>query len=204
MALFIVFEGIEGCGKTTQAKRLFNYLTAQGFKTHLTKEPGGTDLGMKIRDLLLSHHTETLPPIAELLLYEADRSIHIHNVIKPFLHKDYIVISDRFYYSTIAYQHFGRGLSYDLITLLNTATTESLKPDITFLLDIPVEEAFKRLNRQRDRIESESISFHQKVREGFLTIAKQDKNIVIIDATQSPDDVFNQVLQALTPLLHKI
>ncbi|MGC8851955.1 MAG: dTMP kinase, partial [Minisyncoccia bacterium] len=78
MALFIVFEGIEGCGKTTQAKRLFNYLTAQGFNTYLTKEPGGTDLGMKIRDLLLSHHNETLPPIAELLLYEADRSIHIH------------------------------------------------------------------------------------------------------------------------------
>ncbi len=198
MGFFITFEGIEGCGKTTQAKKLYEYLNMLGFKTHLTKEPGGTLIGSEIRRILLSQWEEKFPPIAELLLYEADRSIHTNNVIKPLLQQDYIVVSDRFYDSTTAYQHYGRGIDYNFVDFLNKTVTEGLKPDITFLLDISVEEAFKRLDRKKDRIENESLDFHRKVREGFLIIAEKEKDrFIILDATKSPDDIFQEVLKAL-------
>ncbi|WP_028950841.1 dTMP kinase [Sulfurihydrogenibium subterraneum] len=199
MGIFITFEGIEGSGKSTQAKKLYEYLTNKSIKAHLTREPGGTLIGKKIREILLSHWQEKFPSIAELLLYEADRNIHVNNVIKPLLQQGYIVISDRFYDSTTAYQHYARGIDYNIIDSLNKLATEGLIPDITFLLDLSVEEAFKRLNREKDRLESENIEFHQKVREGFLKIASLEKNrVIVLDGLKTEDEIFSQILKILT------
>ncbi|MFN3788381.1 dTMP kinase [Sulfurihydrogenibium azorense] len=198
MGVFITFEGIEGSGKSTQAKRLYEYLTNIGIKAYLTREPGGTSIGKKIREILLSHWEENFPFIAELLLYQADRNIHVNNIIKPLLQQDYIVISDRFYDSTTAYQHYARGIDYSIVDYLNKLATEGIKPHITFLLDLPVQEAFKRLNREKDRLESEGLNFHQKVREGFLKIADMEKDrVIVLDGLKSPDEIFNQILNIL-------
>ncbi|MCX7760084.1 MAG: dTMP kinase [Hydrogenothermaceae bacterium] len=195
--IFITFEGIEACGKTTQSKLLYSYLIDNGYKAVLTREPGGTELGKKIREILLSHTEEKFPKIAELLLYEADRNIHIHNVIKPKLEEGFIVISDRFYDSTTAYQHYGRNIDFSIVDYLNRLATEGYKPDITFLIDIPVEKAFERL-KSKDRLESESIDFHIKVREGFLYIARKDVDrVVMLDGLQSIEDIFKQVISIL-------
>lgn len=198
MGVFITFEGIEGSGKSTQAKRLYEYLINIGIKAYLTREPGGTSIGKKIREILLSHWEENFPSIAELLLYQADRNIHVNNIIKPLLQQDYIVISDRFYDSTTAYQHYARGIDYSIVDYLNKLATEGIKPHITFLLDLPVQEAFKRLNREKDRLESEGLNFHQKVREGFLKIADMEKDrVIVLDGLKSPDEIFNQILNIL-------
>ncbi|MDM7273516.1 dTMP kinase [Sulfurihydrogenibium azorense] len=198
MGVFITFEGIEGSGKSTQAKRLYEYLINIGIKAYLTREPGGTSIGKKIREILLSHWEENFPFIAELLLYQADRNIHVNNIIKPLLQQDYIVISDRFYDSTTAYQHYARGIDYSIVDYLNKLATEGIKPHITFLLDLPVQEAFKRLNREKDRLESEGLNFHQKVREGFLKIADMEKDrVIVLDGLKSPDEIFNQILNIL-------
>lgn len=195
--IFITFEGIEASGKTTQAKMLYNYLKKNGYGTVLTREPGGTELGKRIRDILLSHCKENFPQIAELFLYEADRNIHVHNVIKPGLRKGKVVVSDRFYHSTLAYQHYARGIDFHLVNHLNEVASEGLKPDITFLLDLDVELAFTRL-KNLDRIESEGIEFHEKVREGFLQIAKLEPDrVVVIRADGSPEEIFSEVLQTL-------
>lgn len=198
MGIFITFEGIEGSGKSTQAKRLYDYLKEKKVKVYLTKEPGGTKIGQRIRDILLSHWNENFPSVAELFLYEADRNIHIHNIIKPLLQQDYILICDRFYDSTTAYQHYAGGIDYNLVDFLNKTATEGINPDITFLLDLPVEEAFKRLNREKDRMESKGIEFHKKVREGFLKIAKKEKNrVIVLDGLKNPDEIFDQILNIL-------
>ncbi|RUM62237.1 MAG: dTMP kinase [Persephonella sp.] len=198
MGLFIVFEGIDGSGKTTQAKKLYHYLKEKNLKTVLTKEPGGTEEGKKIREILLNKDY-SIPPIAELLLYEADRSIHINNFVKPKLNNNFIVISDRYIYSTLAYQHFGRGIERRIIDFLNSITTGDLIPDIVFLFDIPVEESLRRLNRfEKDRIEKESIDFHKKLREGFLKLAKENEEIFyLIDATKSIEDIFRDIKNIL-------
>jgi len=198
MGLFIVFEGIDGSGKTTQAKKLYHYLKEKNLKTVLTKEPGGTEEGKKIREILLNKDY-SIPPIAELLLYEADRSIHINNFVKPKLNNNFIVISDRYIYSTLAYQHFGRGIERRIIDFLNSITTGDLIPDIVFLFDIPVEESLRRLNRfEKDRIEKESIDFHKKLREGFLKLAKENEEIFyLIDATKSIEDIFSDIKNIL-------
>ncbi|MEJ5173086.1 MAG: dTMP kinase [Hydrogenothermaceae bacterium] len=194
---FITFEGIEACGKTTQSEILYSYLKDNGYKAVLTREPGGTELGKKIREILLSHTEEKFPELAELLLYEADRNIHIHNIIKPKVEDGFIVISDRFYDSTTAYQHYGRNIDFNIVDYLNRLATEGYKPDITFLIDIPVEKAFERL-KSKDRLESESIEFHRKVREGFLSIAQKDLDrVVVLDGLQSIEDIFKQVISIL-------
>ncbi|MCX7737985.1 MAG: dTMP kinase [Hydrogenothermaceae bacterium] len=195
--IFITFEGIEASGKTTQAKMLYSYLKEKGYRTVLTREPGGTELGKRIRDILLSHCEENFPQIAELFLYEADRNIHVHNVIKLGLQKGKVVVSDRFYHSTLAYQHYARGIDFRLVNYLNEVASEGLKPDITFLLDLDVDLAFSRL-KKLDRIESEGIEFHKKVREGFLQIAELEPDrVVVIRADGSPEEIFSEVLQTL-------
>ncbi|WP_457640631.1 dTMP kinase [Persephonella sp.] len=197
---FITFEGIEGAGKSTQAKKLYDFLLKNGKNAVLTREPGGTQLGKKIREILLTPSEEIFPPTAELMLYEADRNIHIHNVIKPHLEKGYYVICDRFTDSTLAYQGYARGLKIDLIKNLNFIASENIEPDITFLIDIPVEEGFKRIQRYRkkDRIEQEHTDFHKKLREGFLKIAEEKKNrIVVIDGLKDENIIFNEILEIL-------
>ncbi|WP_029523239.1 dTMP kinase [Persephonella sp. KM09-Lau-8] len=197
---FITFEGVEGAGKSTQAKLLYQYLIDKGKDAILTKEPGGTKTGQKIRQILLEKTDEIFPPVAELMLYEADRNFHIHNLIKPSLQQGKYIICDRFTDSTLAYQGYARGLNINLIKQLNEIATEGIKPDITFLIDIPVEEGLKRIKqiRQADRIEDEDIQFHKRLREGFLKIAENEKDrIVVLDGLETPDNIFKKVIEIL-------
>ncbi len=195
--VFITFEGIEGAGKSTQAKKLYEYLISKGKNAVLTREPGGTKTGKKIREILLSHSDEIFPPKAELFLYEADRNFHIHNVIKPYLEKGYYVICDRFIDSTLAYQGYARGLDVQLIKSLNEIAIEGIKPDITFLIDIPVEISLKRIGNKKDRIESESIDFHKRLRDGFLKIAEEEDRIFVIDGTKDIESIFQEIITIL-------
>ncbi len=197
---FITFEGIEGAGKSTQAKMLYEYFIKNRKKSILTREPGGTDLGRKIREILLNPSQEIFPPIAELMLYEADRNIHIHNVIKPYLERGYYVISDRFTDSTLAYQGYARGLNIELVKNLNKTASEGITPDLTFLIDIPVEEGMSRIHRirKKDRIEQEDIVFHKRLREGFLKIAEMEKErIVVLDGKKDKYLIFYEILEIL-------
>ena len=197
---FITFEGVEGAGKSTQANLLYKYLINNGKEAILTKEPGGTKTGRKIRQILLEKTDEIFPPVAELMLYEADRNFHIHNLIKPSLQQGKYIICDRFTDSTLAYQGYARGLDINLIKQLNEIATEGIKPDITFLIDIPVEEGLKRIRqtRQVDRIEDEDIQFHKRLREGFLKIAENEKDrIVVLDGMKSPENVFAKIVEIL-------
>ena len=197
---FITFEGVEGAGKSTQANLLYQYLINNGKEAILTKEPGGTKTGRKIRQILLEKTEEIFPPVAELMLYEADRNFHIHNLIKPSLQQGKYIICDRFTDSTLAYQGYARGLDINLIKQLNEIATEGIKPDITFLIDIPVEEGLKRIRqtRQADRIEDEDIQFHKRLREGFLKIAENEKDrIVVLDGMESPENILAKIVEIL-------
>ncbi len=196
--LFITFEGIEGAGKTTQAKLLHQFLLERGKKSYLTREPGGTKTGKKIREILLSHTDEIFPSKAELFLYEADRNLHVNNVIKPLKQQGYYVICDRFIDSTLAYQGYARGIDIELIKFLNKIATENISPDITFLIDIPVEVSLSRMGDKKDRIESEDLEFHRKLREGFLKIAEEEQDrIYILDGTKPVNDIFKEILEIL-------
>ncbi|ACO04547.1 thymidylate kinase [Persephonella marina EX-H1] len=197
---FITFEGIEGAGKSTQSKMLYEYLIKNGKNAVLTREPGGTDLGKKIREILLNPSKEIFPPVAELMLYEADRNIHVHNIIKPYLNRGFYVISDRFTDSTLAYQGYARGIDIELVERLNDIASEGIKPDITFIIDIPVEEGMKRIHRYRekDRIEQEGVDFHKRLREGFLRIAQKERErVVLLDGRKDKEIIFNEILEIL-------
>ncbi len=193
--MFITFEGIEGCGKSTQARLLYEWFLDNGYQTILTREPGGTEAAEEIRQLLLREREETVPPFSELCLYIAARGFHVKNLILPSLRKGIIVICDRFSDSTLAYQGFGRGLPRKLIEEMNKLSTENLKPDLTFLLDISVEEAFKRLKGKiKDRLEKEPVDFHERVRKGFLSIAAQEsERVKVIDGKKSIEEVFSEI-----------
>jgi len=172
-SLFISFEGIEGCGKTTQAKRLFKYLVTQGYKCILTQEPGGTGISKKIREILLDKENKKLTPIAELFLYLADRAQHTEEVVLPALKSNKIVITDRSIDSTIAYQGGGREISVETIKTLNHFVTKGITPNITILLDIEPEKGLARI-KNKDRMELEKIKFYKKVREVYINIAKKE------------------------------
>ena len=167
--MFISFEGIDKSGKTTQAKLLADFLVDRNCSVVLTKEPGGTALGEKIKKIILEDRR--VDPLTELFLYLADRAQHVQEVIKPALKQGKIVISDRYIDASLAYQGYGRGLSIELIDKLNKKATGGIEPDITFLLDLEPEKAFLR-TKKVDRIERENLSFHKRVREGYLEIAR--------------------------------
>ncbi|MBN2829330.1 MAG: dTMP kinase [Candidatus Cloacimonetes bacterium] len=190
--LFITFEGIEGCGKSTQVKLLAEWLRATGREVLLTREPGGPVISEEIRRVLLNPDTPEMLPETELLLYMASRSQHTGELIIPALESGQDVISDRYYDSTIAYQGAARNIDLEWIKRLTDYATYSLKPDITFLLDISVEESTRRLTeRCLDRIEKEKCDFHQKVREGFLTLANSEpERFKVLDGT-APIDVIS-------------
>lgn len=192
---FIVFEGIDGCGKTTQINQLAEWLENLDLipkqnKLIITREPGGTKLGQSLRSLLLETSQENIPkPITELLLYAADRAQHINQIIQPSLNSGDWVISDRFSGSTVAYQGYGRELDIKLITNLEKIATNGLLPDITFLLDIPVDESIKRrIKMTDDRIEKEGKVFLEKVSTGFQTLSK-DREWKKISANRSRQDI---------------
>jgi dTMP kinase len=190
--LFITFEGIEGCGKSTQSKMLADYFQEQNFDFCVTREPGGTLISEKIREILLDNANKEMNPETELLLYMASRSQHTGQKIIPALESGAHVICDRYYDSTLAYQGAARDLDKKFIHLLTDFATYSNSPDITFLLDISVEESMRRISdRGKDRMEEEPDSFHIKVREEFLNLASEDEDrFVVLDGTKPIDEIF--------------
>jgi dTMP kinase len=205
--LFITFEGIEGCGKTTQIGRLEDRLKRHEISIIRTSEPGGTRIGQSIRQILLSSHNQTLSPLAELTLYAADRAQHIEEVIKPALSQGKWILCDRYADATIVYQGLARGMDMELIRTLNEKVTQGVQPDITFLLDCPVEIGLDRARRRNQelaqegqgRFEQEALDFHRAVRKGYLDLAKEDQRFVIINAASSEDVVEETIFNFLDP-----
>ena len=195
--LFITFEGGDGCGKTTQIKLLDEYLRNKGYNTLLTREPGSKGLGVKLREILLNYDGE-VSPTAESFLFLADRAQHIDCIIKPALEKGVIILCDRHTDSTVAYQGYGRGLDIEQIHKLNKIATGGLKPDLTIVLDVDVETSQKRVGTEKDRMESAGIEFFERVRKGFLEIAKQEPDRVkVVDSTQTIDEIHKQILELI-------
>jgi dTMP kinase len=182
---FVTLEGPEGAGKTTQAKNLSKQLDALGIRHVITRDPGGTPLGRQIRRILLNPENP-VNPMAELLLYQADRSQHVSEVIVPALEAGVLVICDRYIDSTLAYQGYGRGIDFKLIEELNTISTGGLRPELTILFDLESEDGLARLHPGgHDRLEREALDFHLKVREGYLTLAANEpKRWRILDASK--------------------
>ena len=208
--MFITFEGIEGCGKTTQIKLLAKWLTQLGIPVIRTFEPGGTKIGHKIRRILLDTHNQHLDSLAELLLYIADRSQHMAEVVKPALAQGQWVLCDRFSDATVAYQGKARGQDLGLIRLLNTQAKAGIEPDLTFILDCPVEVGLGRaLERNQsgtlkgqDRFELEKLTFHEKVRQAYLELARQEpKRFVILDGTLPVARIEQIIREYLQPWL---
>jgi len=201
---FISFEGIEGSGKSTQVKALAEYLRSKGHKVIETVEPGGTMIGNKIRALLLEPENH-MDPMAELLLYYSSRAQHVREIIYPAILDNSIVITDRFIDSTVAYQGYARGLDLGLINKLNEIVVPDMKPSLTFLLDMDVEEGLRR-NRQaqkEDRFELETVEFHNHVRKGFHQIAAEEpERIKIVDASVSAKEVSRKVIEILEKSWH--
>tara|TARA_B100000579_G_scaffold427181_1_gene435442 strand:+ start:285 stop:920 length:636 start_codon:yes stop_codon:yes gene_type:complete len=204
---FIVFEGIDGSGKTTQINQLSRWLVETGIipqnnQLVITREPGGTKLGNSIRSLLLDTSRGKGPDsITELLLYAADRSQHVNEIIRPTLNKGDWVISDRFSGSTLAYQGYGRKLDLQLIKHLETISTQGISPDITFFLDIPVAESMKRrINRKDDRIEEEGRNFLLDVSLGFQILSK-DSKWKTISAMNSKENVISEIQSEIKKLI---
>ncbi|MFA5821440.1 MAG: dTMP kinase [Thermodesulfovibrionales bacterium] len=183
---FISFEGIEGTGKSTQAKLLQQSLLGLGYEVILTEEPGGTLISLRIREILLSVDHTNMKPLTELLLYNAARAQHIEEVILPALNRGAVVITDRFTDSTFAYQGYGRGIDLDLLESIDKIATNGLRPDMTMLLDLDVETGLKRNRRinKTDRLELEDVEFHQRVRKGYHELAaKEPERIKVLDAS---------------------
>jgi dTMP kinase len=203
---FISFEGIDGSGKSTQIKRLFDSLVSNNIDAILVREPGGTQIGEKIRSILLEKDYVGMTPVTELLLYEAARAQIVAEVIIPSLSEGKTVICDRFFDSTLAYQGYARGLSLESVDFLNHLSTGGVEPDVTFLLDIEPEKAALRMrNRQagNDRLEDEGLCFMKKVRDGYIDMTKKYDRIVIIDANASVDRVSVQIEQKVWEVLRK-
>ncbi|MDA1001284.1 MAG: dTMP kinase [bacterium] len=224
----MTFEGIEGCGKSTQLALLREWMEKVDLRVLATREPGGTELGKRVRELLLGPSGGEISPIAELLLFEVDRAQHVTKVVRPELESGVHVLCDRFYDSTMAYQAFGRGLPAEKVRDLNALATKGLVPDLTFLLDIDPEEGIKRVigesdghvqlllfareggarpplkhqgrarkARGLDSMEAETLEFHQRVREGFLELARQEPERFCVIPPGSVEEVHARVLKAV-------
>jgi dTMP kinase len=190
---FITFEGIEGSGKTTQIRLLADYLQNKGYEVLVSREPGGTPLGEKIRNLLLDPQYDFMDYRTEVLLYAADRAQHVKEKIKPALGKGKIVISDRFADSNLAYQAAGRGLDYEMVYQINDWVIDSTWPDLTFILDIDIKEGLNRARAQSseaegDRLEREVDEFHQRVRDAYLKMAEKER-FALVNAGESIENV---------------
>ena len=203
MALFITFEGGEGCGKTIQARELYKRLSKLAIQVILTQEPGGTPFGRKIAHLLKWSGSKDISPLAELLLFNASRADLVTKVIKPNLEEESVVICDRYTDSTTAYQGYGRGLDLAMVESINNTATRGLRPDLTILLEVPTEEGLARKrNARRDRFEREVSAFHQMVREGYRKLAAQEpERWLVLDATQSKEKVAQAIWQRVSQLL---
>ena len=200
--LFITFEGVDGAGQSTQIQRLAANLKRKGVSVLVTREPGGTPISERIREVLLEREHHKMVSTTELLLYAAARSQHVAQCIAPALAEGQIVISDRFGDAMVAYQGHGRGLDLELIHHLNRVATDGLVPDLTIVLDVPVKVGRERTRRRRralDRLELEDFEFHQRVREGYLTIAKEEPHRVrVIDSEQNFELVRDEIRELVT------
>ncbi len=202
--IFISFEGIEGTGKSTQAKLLSDYLKKKGCKILLTEEPGGTAISLDIRKVLLSTKHKRMDPVAELLLYNAARAQLVKEKILPAIKQGFIVITDRFSDSTSVYQGYVRGINPKIISALDKIATCGLKPDLTILLDLNVETGRKRNRRinKTDRFELENIKFHKKVREGYLKLAaKEPKRIKVVKASKKIEEIHRDIVGIVNRIL---
>ncbi len=210
---FITFEGVEGCGKTTQIKLIAERLRGQGYDFVLTREPGGTVVGERIRSVLLDSTHKGISPIAELLLYAAARNQHVEQVLLPALKADKLVLCDRYADATTAYQGAARNIDPAIIKDIHRIATEGLTPDLTVLLDLPAKEGLARAHdrnlrdassAKEDRFEQEDIAFHERVREGYLAIAKQEPDrFAVIDARGSEEEVHQKIVEVLQTYLNK-
>ena len=193
--LFITFEGGDGCGKTTQIKLLDEYLRNKGYKTLITREPGSKGLGEKVREILLNYDGD-VSPVCESFLFLADRAQNVDCLIKPALEEGTIVICDRHTDSSVAYQGYGRGLDIDRIKKLNSIATSGLSPDLTIVLDVDVETSQKRVGAEKDRMESAGIEFFERVRQGYLEIAKQEpERVKVVDSTKTINEIHKEILE---------
>ena len=201
--LFITFEGADGCGKTTQIKLLKEYLEKSGYKVVLTREPGAKGLGEKIREILLNYDG-VVSDRCESFLFLADRAQNIDIIVNPAVQEGKIVLCDRHIDSTVAYQGYGRGLDLERINKLNQLATDGRMPDLTVVFDIDVETSMKRVGKEKDRMESAGIEFHNRVRKGYLEIAKNDpERVKVVDGAMSVDEVFEKVKEIINKTLQK-
>jgi dTMP kinase len=208
----ITFEGIDGCGNRTQMRLLGQYLTERGVAVVSTREPGGTELGRKIRSALLDGGAGSVEPLAELLLYAADRAQHVRRVILPALSLGQVVLSDRFYDATTVYQGYARGFDLELVNQLNELATGGLQPDLTLLFDLDVETGLKRTMRRGDgtgvtasrpdRLDQEPVEFHERVRQAYLDIAaREPQRFRIIPSTGPVEVTFELMIRAVRDLI---
>lgn len=203
---FLVFEGLDGSGKSSLMKRLESHLKNQGQSLIMTREPGGTVVGDEIREIILKKQAQPPSSRTELLLYQASRAQHVDLVIRPALAEKKWVLCDRFTASSIAFQGGGRGISLDQVVWLNNFASDTVKPNLTVLLDLSVDESKKRRSNREsqtataeDRIEAEADSFHEKVRKGFLDQAKADpQNWLVLNAAHTPEELYEQLVKNLT------
>lgn len=202
--VFIAFEGPEGAGKSTQLRHLAAHLASSGLAPLVTKEPGGTPVGERIRHIVLLEPDLTISPMTEFLLYAASRAEHVEHVIRPALAAGHIVLCDRFTGASVAYQGYGRGLPLDFIDSLNARATGGLEPDLTLLFDIDPEVGLARvaLRGQKDRLEGADIEFHKRVREGFLLQAQEKPSWLTLDASLSEEALRDEVWRALKTYLN--
>ncbi|MDD3274475.1 MAG: dTMP kinase [Candidatus Omnitrophica bacterium] len=197
---FITFEGSEGCGKSTQSEMLFSYLKSKGVKAVYLREPGGVKLSEDIRRILLDPESR-ISAEAETLLYMASRAQLVEEVIKPALKSGETVVCDRFLDSTIAYQGFGLGIDIGFIKLLGNFATRGIKPDLTIFLDLPVEKGLKHRDNRKDRIEQRPVSYHEKVRRGYLKLAEEEpariRVVKVLDDKDATQEEIREIVNAL-------
>lgn len=199
---FITFEGIEGCGKSTQAKLLGEWLASKGVEVTLTREPGGTELGVGIRQALL-HLDAPVSPAAEILLFQADRNQHVVQTIRPALEAGKWVISDRYYHSTLAYQAGGRKIPMPKVRELVDFAIEGLEPEVVFFVDVPVEigiERKRKANDSFDRIEKETREFHESIRRAYIEMSETDERVVRIDGSRSVEEIYAEIIDVMNRL----
>jgi dTMP kinase len=204
LASFIVFEGGEGCGKSTQTRALYRRLSKDGFRAVLTREPGGTRLGERVRRHLKRTGETRISPLAELFLIATARAQLVSEVIRPELEKGKTVICDRFTPSTLAYQGYGRGLNTDALREVNDIATDGMSPDLIVLLDIPIEDGLgRKKSKERDRFESESLAFHARVRRGYLDMAKADPGRWLVVDGRLPKKEIEEMIWGKVSILLK-
>lgn len=204
--MFITFEGLDFSGKSTQAKLLYTYLKSKKIRSVLLREPGGTAISEKIREIILDRRNHEMTPITEFMLFSASRSQLVSEVIKPHLKKGYVVICDRYYDSSTAYQSYGGNLDLQQVLKVNEIASGGLKPDLTFLIDISPKDAFKRAGNRgnaKDRMENKNLSFYSKVHKGFRDIARKNKKrFAVINGSLTIEEIQNQILYTVNKKLN--